>query len=46
MKGEGLLLLDILQAVKHNGNEDDDAGEYELQVGVDTKGGQGVGQCR
>ena len=40
----GLLLLDVLQAVEHNGNQNDDAGEDELQVGVNAQSGQGVGQ--
>ena len=36
---EELLLLDVLQAVEHNGNQNDDAGEDELQVGINTEGG-------
>src|SRR5699024_7134717 len=36
--GRGSLLLDVLQAVEHDGDQDDDAGEHELQVGVDAKG--------
>ena len=39
---EELLLLDVLQAVEHNGNQNDDAGEDELQVGINTEGGQGA----
>ena len=36
-------LLYIFQAVKSNGYQNNDTGEYELQVGIDTEDGKRVG---
>ena len=39
-----LFLLDVLEAVERNGDENDQAGEHELQVGINTQNGQCVGK--
>ena len=39
-----LFLLNVLEAVQHNSNQNDDAGEHELQVRINTQSGQRVSQ--
>ena len=39
-----LFLLDVLEAVERNGDENDQAGEHELQVGINTQNGQCIGK--
>lgn len=40
-----LLLLNVLQAVKRNGNENNNAREHKLQVCVDAQNCQRIRQC-
>ena len=41
---EESLLLNVLQGIEHHSYQNDDAGEYELQVCVNAQGGQGVSE--
>ena len=41
-KNVALFLLDVLEAVERNGDENDQAGEHKLQVGINTQNRQGV----
>ena len=40
-----LFLLNVFQAVQCNGYQNDNTGEYELKVGINTQNSQGIGQC-
>lgn len=40
-----LFLLNVFQTVKCYCHKDDNSGEYELQVCIDTKDGQGISKC-